>query len=107
MYSPGCPGTHFVDQAGLELRNLFTSVSRVLGLKSCATTPGHPGQSYERWLLFVSEVFSSQICLCLCQFDNNQHQNISLGESMVTSVSEETDYIKTISLYLTMFLYEI
>jgi hypothetical protein len=22
LYSPGCPGTHFVDQAGLELRNL-------------------------------------------------------------------------------------
>jgi hypothetical protein len=21
LYSPGCPGTHFVDQAGLELRN--------------------------------------------------------------------------------------
>jgi hypothetical protein len=22
LYSPGCPGTHLVDQAGLELRNL-------------------------------------------------------------------------------------
>jgi hypothetical protein len=22
LYSPGCPGTHFVDQTGLELRNL-------------------------------------------------------------------------------------
>jgi hypothetical protein len=22
LYSPGCPGAHFVDQAGLELRNL-------------------------------------------------------------------------------------
>jgi hypothetical protein len=21
LYSPGCPGTHFVDQAGLEFRN--------------------------------------------------------------------------------------
>jgi hypothetical protein len=21
LYSPGCPGTHFVDQAGLKLRN--------------------------------------------------------------------------------------
>ena len=38
LYSPGCPGTHFVDQAGLELRNLPASVSRVLGLKACATT---------------------------------------------------------------------
>jgi hypothetical protein len=27
LYSPGCPGTHFVDQAGLELRNLPSSAS--------------------------------------------------------------------------------
>jgi hypothetical protein len=40
LYSPGCPGTHFVDQAGLELRNLHTSASRVLELKACTTTPG-------------------------------------------------------------------
>jgi hypothetical protein len=40
LYSPGCPGTHFVDQAGLELRNPPTSASRVLGLKVVATTPG-------------------------------------------------------------------
>jgi hypothetical protein len=37
LYSPGCPGTHFVDQAGLELRNLPASASQVLGLKVCAT----------------------------------------------------------------------
>ncbi|GAB1293072.1 Predicted gene 45861 [Apodemus speciosus] len=36
---PGCPGTHSVDQAGLELRNPPTSASQVLGLKACATTP--------------------------------------------------------------------
>ena len=35
---PRCPGTHFVDQAGLELRNPPASVSQVLGLKACATT---------------------------------------------------------------------
>jgi hypothetical protein len=35
----GCPGTHSVDQAGLRLRNLPASASRVLGLKACATTP--------------------------------------------------------------------
>ena len=39
LYSPGCPGTHSVDQAGLELRNLPASASRVLGLKACTTTP--------------------------------------------------------------------
>jgi hypothetical protein len=38
LYSPGCPGTHFVDQAGLELRNLPASASRVLGLKVSTTT---------------------------------------------------------------------
>jgi hypothetical protein len=38
LYSPGCPGTHFVDQASLELRNPPVSASQVLGLKECATT---------------------------------------------------------------------
>jgi hypothetical protein len=38
LYIPGCPGTHFVDQAGLELRNPPASASQVLGLKACATT---------------------------------------------------------------------
>jgi hypothetical protein len=45
-----CPGTHFADQAGLELRNLSASASQVLGLKACATTPGNnlvfPGPEY-------------------------------------------------------------
>jgi hypothetical protein len=38
LCSPGCLGTHSVDQAGLQLRNLPASASQVLGLKSCATT---------------------------------------------------------------------
>jgi hypothetical protein len=38
LCSPGCPRTHSVDQAGLELRNLPASTSEVLGLKACATT---------------------------------------------------------------------
>jgi hypothetical protein len=40
LCSPGCPGTHSVDQAGFDLRNPPASASRVLGLKVCATTPG-------------------------------------------------------------------
>jgi hypothetical protein len=40
LCSPGCLGTHSVDQAGLKLRNLPASASGVLGLKACATTPG-------------------------------------------------------------------
>jgi hypothetical protein len=35
---PGYPGTHFVDQAGLELRNPPASASQVLRSKACATT---------------------------------------------------------------------
>jgi hypothetical protein len=38
LCSPGCPGTHFVDQASLKLRNPSASASQVLGLKPCATT---------------------------------------------------------------------
>jgi hypothetical protein len=38
LCSAVCPGTHFVDQAGLELRNPPASASQVLGLKACATT---------------------------------------------------------------------
>ena len=40
LCSPGCPGTHFVDQTGLELKNSPASASPVLGLKAYATTPG-------------------------------------------------------------------
>jgi hypothetical protein len=41
LCSLGYPGTHFVDQASLELRNPPASASQVLGLKACATTPGY------------------------------------------------------------------
>jgi hypothetical protein len=34
LYSPGCPGTHTIDQAGLELRNPPASASQVLELKT-------------------------------------------------------------------------
>jgi hypothetical protein len=58
-----CPGTHFVDQAGLELRNPPASASRVLGLKACSTTPGsllslkhNQRHLIPTWLLFLSWV---------------------------------------------------
>jgi hypothetical protein len=41
LCSPGCPGTHSVGQAGLELRNPPASASQVLGLKACTTSPGN------------------------------------------------------------------
>jgi hypothetical protein len=38
MCSPGCPGTHSVDQDALELTNLPASASQMLGLKAYPTT---------------------------------------------------------------------
>jgi hypothetical protein len=38
LCSPGCLGTHSVDQAVLELRDLPASASQALGLKMCAST---------------------------------------------------------------------
>ena len=57
LCSPGCPGTHSVDQAGLELRNPPASASQVLGLKACATTTAwlpedsclHEGYIIQNW----------------------------------------------------------
>jgi hypothetical protein len=61
LYSPGCPGTHFVDQAGLELRNPPASASQVLGLKACATTA--------RPLYFIANLFT----LFWPQEDDSKH----------------------------------
>jgi hypothetical protein len=57
--SPGCPGTHFVDQAGLELRNPPASASRVLGLKACATMPGQT----DFYFVFFNFIFE-MVSLC-------------------------------------------
>jgi hypothetical protein len=51
--SLGCPGTHSVDQAGLELRNPPASASQVLGLKACATMPIETGSHTEEGLVLV------------------------------------------------------
>jgi hypothetical protein len=50
---PGCPGTHFVDQAGLEFRNPPASAPRVLGLKACTIMP-----SFNHIFLMVILYFS-------------------------------------------------
>jgi hypothetical protein len=46
LCSPGCPGTHFVDQAVLKTKNLPASDSQVLGLKACTTTARHQAYFY-------------------------------------------------------------
>ena len=57
LCTPGCPGTHFVDQAGLELRNLPASASWVLGLKVCATTLCSTGFVLKHGILEISGNF--------------------------------------------------
>jgi hypothetical protein len=65
LYSPGCPGTHFVDQAGLKLRNLPASASRVLGSKACATTPGSTAGIFNVFIFILCAlVFCPHVCLC-------------------------------------------
>jgi hypothetical protein len=51
LCSSGYPGTHSVDQAGLELRNPPASASQVLGLKACTTTARLPVRFLEVTLL--------------------------------------------------------
>jgi hypothetical protein len=51
LYSPGCPGTHSVDQAGLKLRNPPAFPSQVLGLKECATTAWPNSPFYSKLVL--------------------------------------------------------
>jgi hypothetical protein len=63
LYSPGCPGTHFVDQAGLQLRNLPASASRVLGLNVCATMPGLKILFIYLFILYTS-VLSEYMLVC-------------------------------------------
>jgi hypothetical protein len=61
LSSPGCPGTHFVDQAGLELRNPPASASRVLALKVCTTTPSVRFVSVF-WVPWISVSFIVAAC---------------------------------------------
>ena len=88
LCSPGCPGTHFVDQAGLEIRNLPASASQVLGLKACTTTPGQnyhfkrvfiifsyallkPPCKISKWLYLLFENQPSYFWYCLVILDFN------------------------------------
>jgi hypothetical protein len=73
-----CPGTHFVDQAGLELRNPTASASRVLGLKASATTArlwsaflitacnSKVVHSFFFFFLFCLHACVAGVCLCVC-----------------------------------------
>jgi hypothetical protein len=64
LCSPGCPGTHSVDLAGLEFRNLPASASRVLGLKVYDTT----ARFFLLLLLLFFGVFLFLFCFVLVWF---------------------------------------
>ena len=70
LCNPCCPGTHSVDQAGIELRNVTASATQVLGLKACATTPG--------WKVIFVSVYSVQIKLL-----NNLYQLSYTGKKII------------------------
>jgi hypothetical protein len=82
LCTPGCPGTHSLDQAGLKLRNLPASASQVLGLKACATTAWQMwfwvsltfltflvckqgSLWWENWVLMMPSILGF-CCLCSC-----------------------------------------
>jgi hypothetical protein len=68
LYSPGCPGTHSVDQAGLEFRNPPASASQVLGFKACATTPGYFSFLVKKIIFYLcAHVCMCLHCKCTCQ----------------------------------------
>ena len=63
LCSPSCPGTHFADQASLKLRNLPSSASQVLGLKSCTNS------ALFTILFFLFSLFYFSFPLSTCNID--------------------------------------
>ncbi|GAB1286155.1 Probable ATP-dependent RNA helicase DDX31 [Apodemus speciosus] len=61
LCTPGCPGTHSVDQAGLELRNLPASASQVQGLQACATATGTTRLAINYFLRNSYSMFNSKV----------------------------------------------
>jgi hypothetical protein len=62
LCSSGCPGTHFVDQAGFELINPLASASWVLGLKEWLPRPASFFFSYKNniyWM--VTYIFRGSV----------------------------------------------
>ncbi|GAB1293532.1 Telomere repeats-binding bouquet formation protein 1 [Apodemus speciosus] len=76
LYSPGCPRTHCVDQAGLELRNPPAFASQVLGLKACATT-AHVQNC------FVSSGGLDVLSQVLVQLESDSHNTLSSAKLAV------------------------
>jgi hypothetical protein len=101
LYSPGCPGTHFVDQAGLELRNPPASASWELGLKTCATTPGW--KEFLDWHLLTGHSYVvTNLGASLMEIEpwedsagatgcGTEHPELSSLKALMTSTSSDTE----------------
>jgi hypothetical protein len=57
LCSPGCSETHFVDPAGLELRDPPAFAFQVLGLKACATTTQPINSFFIGFVIFYISLF--------------------------------------------------
>ena len=81
LYSPGCPGTHSVDQAGFELRNLPASASQELGLKVCATIAWLAIDIFKKDFLFYVYLKYRFLPVCVCLLP--EHSQKMVMESLV------------------------
>jgi hypothetical protein len=93
LFSPGCPGTHFVDQAGLELRNPPAPASRVLGLKACATMPGYSMLEILTVLILCGPSFSSEAVGQ--QPSRTKRAEVNMTARQVYFIVPGTGYIRT------------
>jgi hypothetical protein len=101
LYSPGCPGTHFVDQAGLKLRNLPASASWVLGLKACTTMPGllshlSEVQRDKNWD-FQINASSKTTPACPCSGPANLRRQFALLDFSFMNVDRSVSLVHTTS----------
>jgi hypothetical protein len=95
LCSPGCPGTHSIDQAGLELRNLPASASQVLGLKVCTTTAQLKNYFY-LCVLYEAVQFYVQLFIEVKRHQILPHpQNLSYDQLYVGAGNQTQVFFKT------------
>jgi hypothetical protein len=70
LYSPGCPGTHCVDQAGLELRNPPASASASQVRAKCFKARGSYGVENPE-LLRILTAFKKNVYVFLAGLELN------------------------------------
>jgi hypothetical protein len=85
LYSLDCPETHFVDQAGHELRNLPASASEVLGLKECATTT-------RLYFCVLRKLNSQEVLSAFLPFS---HKNSEFSCNSILGLCSNTSVIKS------------